>query len=135
MAAYGGRPHWAKVFHFAGDADFERAYPRWHEWKALRASVDPTGLFVNDWAARVLGLKQPAAGVGARRSPAAGKRLSAGSAASNGHASATGSAGGDSSGGPRHGRAHTFDDDDATSPTAAMAAVARAPLLPATATL
>jgi len=55
MAAHGGRPHWAKEFHFAGDAHFAPVYPRWAQFKALRRALDPDGLFLNRWARRVLG--------------------------------------------------------------------------------
>ena len=55
-ARYGGRPHWAKDFHFRGDADFAPVYPRWADFKALRASLDPHGLFLNPWARRTLGI-------------------------------------------------------------------------------
>lgn len=56
MAAYGGRPHWAKDFHYRGDNDFARVYPRWNDWKRLREKVDPDGVFLNPWARRTLGL-------------------------------------------------------------------------------
>lgn len=52
----GGRPHWAKAYSIAGDADFGALYPMWAEFKRLRELVDPQGLFVNAWARRVLGL-------------------------------------------------------------------------------
>ena len=48
-ARHGGRPHWAKEFSLAGDADFAPRYPRWGDFKALRARLDPTGMLVNPW--------------------------------------------------------------------------------------
>lgn len=56
MASLGGRPHWAKDFGYRGDTDFGRVYPRWGEFKALRQRLDPTGVFVNPWLRRTLGL-------------------------------------------------------------------------------
>ena len=56
MAALGGRPHWAKDFALAGDAGFAARFPKWREFKALRARLDPGGLFVNEYVRRTLGL-------------------------------------------------------------------------------
>jgi hypothetical protein len=57
MAAYQGRPHWAKDFGFRGDADFEPAYPdTWKLFKQIRSEVDPSGVFANAWVKRTLGL-------------------------------------------------------------------------------
>ena len=60
MASLGGRPHWAKIFALAGDAGFAARLPRWREFKALRARLDPGGLFVNDYVRRTLGLGEGA---------------------------------------------------------------------------
>jgi L-gulonolactone oxidase len=59
MASFDGRPHWAKDFHFRGDADFARAYPQWAAFKSLRAQLDPRGVFANAWVRRTLGLPSP----------------------------------------------------------------------------
>lgn len=56
MARLGGRPHWAKDFALAGDAGFAVRLPRWHDFKALRARLDPGRIFVNDYVRRTLGL-------------------------------------------------------------------------------
>jgi len=56
MGSLGGRPHFAKDFHWEGREHFAAAYERWDDFELLRAAVDPTGLFLNPWARRVLGL-------------------------------------------------------------------------------
>lgn len=58
MAERGGRPHWAKDFHWSGHnpSHFSAAYPKWREFRTLRAVVDPSGLFLNPWACRALGI-------------------------------------------------------------------------------
>ncbi|MBX2848654.1 MAG: FAD-binding protein, partial [Acidiferrobacterales bacterium] len=43
---YGGRPHWGKI-HTLNASHFEKMYPRWQDFKRLRAEVDPVGLFLN----------------------------------------------------------------------------------------
>jgi L-gulonolactone oxidase len=54
MLKLGGRPHWAK--HFGPQAEALRArYPRWAEFLALRAKLDPDGVFENAYTQRVLG--------------------------------------------------------------------------------
>ena len=65
MAALGGRPHWAKDFALAGDAGFAARLPRWRDFKALRARLDPGRLFVNDYVRRTLGLEDADADVDA----------------------------------------------------------------------
>jgi FAD/FMN-containing dehydrogenase len=45
--AHDGRPHWGKV-HFRGAADLAPCYPRWRDFWAARARVDPGGRFLND---------------------------------------------------------------------------------------
>ena len=44
MDDYDGRPHWGKM-HFQAAADLAPRYPRWDEFQALRARVDPDGRF------------------------------------------------------------------------------------------
>lgn len=58
IVGLGGRTHWAKEFIAAGDASFASAYPQWAAFKRLRAELDPTGLWVNPWLARVLGIRE-----------------------------------------------------------------------------
>ena len=54
LQAAGGRPHWGKL-HTMRAADFERAYPRFGEFVALRDEVDPNRVFGNHYLERVLG--------------------------------------------------------------------------------
>ena len=54
LDGYEGRPHWGKLHTL--EADVLRArYPRFDEFVALRDSVDPAGVFTNDYLDRVLG--------------------------------------------------------------------------------
>jgi L-gulonolactone oxidase len=49
-----GRPHWGKR-HFQTAATLRPRYPDWDRFRAVRARVDPHGLFANEWTDRVLG--------------------------------------------------------------------------------
>ncbi len=49
-----GRPHWGKR-NFRRAADLEPLYPRWDDFQAARARLDPDGIFTNDYTDRVLG--------------------------------------------------------------------------------
>jgi L-gulono-1,4-lactone dehydrogenase len=51
---YGGRPHWGKR-HFQTAETLEPLYPRWEDFRAARARLDPDALFRNDYTDRVLG--------------------------------------------------------------------------------
>lgn len=53
--SFGGRPHWGK-FNDLGFADFERLYPRWHDFLKIRAQIDPRGKFLNDYTRRIFNL-------------------------------------------------------------------------------
>jgi FAD-linked oxidoreductase len=44
---HGGRPHWGKWHSLAHD-DFEKVYPKWHEFKKIRHELDPNRLWLND---------------------------------------------------------------------------------------
>ena len=44
---YGGRPHWGKV-HSLGAAQLSELYPRFKDFQALRAELDPQGRLLND---------------------------------------------------------------------------------------
>ena len=50
----GARPHWGKCFAAIAD-DLETLYPRWQDFRALRASADQEGKFGNAFLDRVLG--------------------------------------------------------------------------------
>ncbi|MFL5885487.1 MAG: D-arabinono-1,4-lactone oxidase [Thermoleophilaceae bacterium] len=53
-----GRPHWGKR-HYRTAADLAPLYPDWDRFQAVRARVDPHGLFRNDYTDRVLGPVSP----------------------------------------------------------------------------
>jgi L-gulono-1,4-lactone dehydrogenase len=54
LKAHQGRPHWGKL-HTRTYEDLAPAYPRFEAVRQLRADMDPTGLFSNEYANRVLG--------------------------------------------------------------------------------
>lgn len=54
VGAVGGRPHWGKM-HTLDAAVLRERYPRFDDFTALRATVDPTGVFANPYLDRVLG--------------------------------------------------------------------------------
>jgi L-gulonolactone oxidase len=54
MNEYGGRPHWGKR-HFQTAATLAERYPRWADFQAARGELDPTRVFSNEYAERVLG--------------------------------------------------------------------------------
>jgi L-gulono-1,4-lactone dehydrogenase len=55
-----GRPHWGKR-HFQTAATLRPRYPDWDRFQAVRAGLDPDGLFANSWTDRVLGPVAPPA--------------------------------------------------------------------------
>jgi FAD-linked oxidoreductase len=54
MDSYGGRPHWGKR-HYQTAATLRERYPQWDRFQAVRARLDPDGVFDNDYTRRVLG--------------------------------------------------------------------------------
>jgi FAD-linked oxidoreductase len=52
--AHGGRPHWGKR-HFQTEATLAPRYPEWERFAAVRARLDPDGVFANVYTDRVLG--------------------------------------------------------------------------------
>jgi L-gulonolactone oxidase len=54
MTELDGRPHWGKR-HFQTAATLRGRYPEWDRFQAVRARLDPSGLFGNAWTDRVLG--------------------------------------------------------------------------------
>ncbi len=54
MDGYGGRPHWGKR-HYQSAATLRERYPQWDRFQAVRARLDPGGVFANDHTRRVLG--------------------------------------------------------------------------------
>ncbi|GAB6091457.1 D-arabinono-1,4-lactone oxidase [Spirochaeta dissipatitropha] len=53
---HGGRPHWAKRHQMRG-ADFAAVYPKWQDFLDLRAQMDPSGKFLNDYLRELFGLE------------------------------------------------------------------------------
>lgn len=47
--SFGGRPHWGK-HHNRTAADLQSLYPRWDDFQAVRDSLDPEGVFLNEYA-------------------------------------------------------------------------------------
>ena len=45
---YQGRPHWGKM-HTRTAAELAELYPRWHDFRRVRAALDPQGMFLNDY--------------------------------------------------------------------------------------
>lgn len=43
-----GRPHWGKM-HTRTAADLAELYPRWQDFRRIRAALDPGGMFLNDY--------------------------------------------------------------------------------------
>jgi FAD-linked oxidoreductase len=54
VGGVGGRPHWGKLHH-QDAVTLERLYPRFGEWREVRARLDPSGVFANDYLDRVVG--------------------------------------------------------------------------------
>jgi FAD/FMN-containing dehydrogenase len=54
VAGVGGRPHWGKM-HSLDAARLAELYPRFDDFRQVRASVDPEGRFLNPYLTRVLG--------------------------------------------------------------------------------
>ncbi|WP_298766190.1 D-arabinono-1,4-lactone oxidase [uncultured Polaribacter sp.] len=54
---YGGRPHWGKRF-AAKDAQLTKIYPKWEDFKELRAKLDPTNKFLNPYLAKLVNAKK-----------------------------------------------------------------------------
>jgi FAD-linked oxidoreductase len=54
MEGLDGRPHWGKR-HFQTVETLRSRYPEWDSFQAVRARLDPGGLFANAWTDRVLG--------------------------------------------------------------------------------
>ena len=45
---YQGRPHWGKM-HTQSAQSLAELYPRWHDFRRVRASLDPKGIFLNEY--------------------------------------------------------------------------------------
>jgi FAD-linked oxidoreductase len=58
--AHEGRPHWGKL-HSLQAAQLEPRYPLWRDFMALRARMDPDGIFLNPYLERLLGVRRAGA--------------------------------------------------------------------------
>ncbi len=56
--AYQGRPHWGKL-HTLDAAILASRYPRWHDFRRVRAALDPHGVFLNDYLRQLLDASGP----------------------------------------------------------------------------
>jgi L-gulono-1,4-lactone dehydrogenase len=56
MAGAGGRPHWGKL-HSLDAARLAELYPKFEDFRQVRAEVDPEGRFLNPYLRRVLGVE------------------------------------------------------------------------------
>ena len=58
--AYDGRPHWGKM-HTRTASELETLYPRWHDFRRIRAELDPQGIFLNDYLRALFAADAPVA--------------------------------------------------------------------------
>jgi xylitol oxidase len=58
LAPWQPRPHWGKLFSMPPDV-VRAAYPRWRDFAALAASLDPGGTFTNDFTDRFFPRTRP----------------------------------------------------------------------------
>ncbi|MBE3561425.1 MAG: FAD-binding protein [Ktedonobacteraceae bacterium] len=49
---YEGRPHWGKM-HTRTAQELATLYPHWHDFRRIRAELDPAGVFLNDYLRRL----------------------------------------------------------------------------------
>ncbi|MBL4706306.1 MAG: hypothetical protein JKY54_17395, partial [Flavobacteriales bacterium] len=45
---YNGRPHWGKINYQTGES-FSKLYPKWEDFKTIRAEEDPDRIFINEY--------------------------------------------------------------------------------------
>jgi len=50
---HSGRPHWGKM-HTMQAEQFRAVYPKWEAFMALRAQLDPEGMFLNPYLAEMI---------------------------------------------------------------------------------
>ncbi len=55
---YQGRPHWGKM-HTRTAAELSALYPRWPDFQRIRATLDPQGMFLNDYLRALFGADTP----------------------------------------------------------------------------
>ena len=54
LAAFGARPHWGKL-HWLGARELTELYPRFEDFRAVRAAADPDGLLMSSYLRHLLG--------------------------------------------------------------------------------
>jgi FAD-linked oxidoreductase len=62
---YQGRPHWGKM-HTLGADRLAELYPHWHDFRRIRASLDPDGVFLNDYLRQLFAADAPVPETSAR---------------------------------------------------------------------
>lgn len=55
---YQGRPHWGKL-HTRDAAYLATQYPHWHDFRRVRAALDPQGVFLNDYLRQLFDADAP----------------------------------------------------------------------------
>src|SRR5579885_1501627 len=55
---YQGRPHWGKM-HTRTAQELAQLYPHWHDFRRVRAALDPQGLFLNDYLRQLFDADEP----------------------------------------------------------------------------
>ena len=55
---YYGRPHWGKM-HSQDASRLAALYPRWHDFRRIRATLDPYGVFLNAYLSQLLDANGP----------------------------------------------------------------------------
>jgi FAD/FMN-containing dehydrogenase len=55
---YQGRPHWGKM-HTRRTQEMAELYPHWHDFRRVRASLDPQGVFLNDYLRQLFDADAP----------------------------------------------------------------------------
>ena len=58
MDRYDARPHWGSP-HGKQGSELASLYPHWDDFLALRAKLDPRGVFLNDYLSRLFGVSLP----------------------------------------------------------------------------
>ena len=55
---YQGRPHWGKM-HTRTAQELAALYPHWHDFRRVRAALDPSGVFLNDYLRALFDAEAP----------------------------------------------------------------------------
>ncbi|HEY7413585.1 MAG TPA: D-arabinono-1,4-lactone oxidase [Ktedonobacteraceae bacterium] len=55
---YNGRPHWGKI-HTRSAEEMAALYPRWHDFRRVRAELDPQGMFLNEYLRTLFDVDSP----------------------------------------------------------------------------